>query len=269
MKYIINPTKTCAKKDLFLLAFVLSAPENVDRRSAIRQTWANPLNFADVSVRVVFLLGVPATQMLQAVLDGEARRHGDIIQEDLVDSYRNLTRKVIGGLEWATTYCAHARFFAKVDDDIAVNVFKLMERLKTKTSENLLVCSYRYEAKIAHRGKKVSKWVVTREEYTNDKYPVYCSGWAYVMTPDVAIKLLHASRSIRYFWLEDVYVTGILAGAVGIRHDEFFDSRYDIKFFLNRNIKMSKWRKMIFGRSAIAADQIKIWKYVVAEQNRI
>ena len=128
--------------------------------------------------------------------------------ENFVDSYRNLTRKVIGGLGWATTYCAHARFFAKVDDDIAVNALKLVERLKTKISEKLLVCSLRYAAKKAHRGKKVSKWVVTREEYPNDNFPVNCSGWAYAMTPDVVVQLLRASLSIRFVWLEDVYVTG-------------------------------------------------------------
>ena len=39
-------------------------------------------------------------------------------------------------------------------------------------------------------------------------YPEYCSGFAYAMTHDVAIKLLKVSSKIPYFGIEDVFITG-------------------------------------------------------------
>lgn len=53
-------------------------------------------------------------------------RYGDIVQEDFVDSYRNLTHKAIMALRWVSQNCQNAKLILKADDDIFINIFKLV-----------------------------------------------------------------------------------------------------------------------------------------------
>ena len=263
--YVINPTETCVNRDVFLLALVLSAPSNTDRRAVIRETWGDRRNFAEIAVRVVFLLGATGDGSVQKALVDESNAHGDIVQEDFVDSYRNLTHKVIMGLKWATIYCAHARFLAKIDDDISVNVFNLVEILRRKRNEKLLLC-HRYPSKRVWRKAGVYKWVVTHDDYPNDTFPRYCMGWAYLLTPDVAGALYNASLNVPYFWIEDIYVTGVLAQAVEVIHEEFSPVFYYVNRYFQQSMELSDWRTRIFGQSSNVTEQRAIWNYVLAEQ---
>lgn len=42
------------------------------------------------------------------------------------------------------------------------------------------------------------------------------SGWAYLMTPNIARRLYVESRYRPYFWVDDVHVTGTLAKMAGV-----------------------------------------------------
>lgn len=103
--------------------FVTSAPANFRRRIAIRETWADVTAFnhsvfktlhygAEGSYRkavdsrkriqVTFLLGTTKNHSIQAGIDEESRISQDILQENFVDSYQNLTLKSLFMLKWAT-----------------------------------------------------------------------------------------------------------------------------------------------------------------------
>ena len=51
----------------------------------------------------------------------------DIIFADMVDSYMNLTLKVLHGLTWANRHCANFNFLVKVDSDVFLNPFSLVD----------------------------------------------------------------------------------------------------------------------------------------------
>ncbi|KAI9558339.1 hypothetical protein GHT06_015092 [Daphnia sinensis] len=51
--------------------------------------------------------------------------HGDILQMDILDFYRNLPFKMAGLLNWMNTNCPKIGFLLKVDDDIYVNIHNL------------------------------------------------------------------------------------------------------------------------------------------------
>jgi Galactosyltransferase len=59
------------------------------------------------NVKVLFLLGKPdpAEESLQQRIFNESLQFGDIVQEDFVDSYNNLTLKSIFMLKWVTNNC--------------------------------------------------------------------------------------------------------------------------------------------------------------------
>ena len=60
--------------------------------------------------------------------------HGDLVQENFVDSYRNLTLKTLMAIRWASTYCSNANFVLKIDDDVLVNPSPLLEYLDNRTN---------------------------------------------------------------------------------------------------------------------------------------
>jgi len=71
-----------------ILVYVQTAPSNFQRRERVRQTWAKRDNYRGITLRTIFVLGHDRNSQLQAQLEMEAQRHGDIVQENFIDTYR-------------------------------------------------------------------------------------------------------------------------------------------------------------------------------------
>lgn len=56
------------------------------------------------------------------------------------------------------------------------------------------------------------------QEYPEKYYPRYCSGWGIIMSVDVVRHLYAITRSRPYFWIDDVFISGLLAADLGLRH---------------------------------------------------
>jgi hypothetical protein len=91
--YILNPEhRICHEKDsIFLLVYVHSAPANFKRRLSMRETWAKRSLFRDM--RLVFMMGSVVDPKINERLLLENGLYKDIVQENFVDSYKNLTYK--------------------------------------------------------------------------------------------------------------------------------------------------------------------------------
>jgi len=133
--YILNPEfHVCGnKKDhdppVFLLVYVHTTPKNLKRRLSIRETWARRSMFRDI--RIVFMMGRTDEQQTKHLIDLEANTYNDIVQEDFLDSYRNLTYKGIMAMKWISTYCNKTKYILKVDDDIITNTFVILRHLNS------------------------------------------------------------------------------------------------------------------------------------------
>ena len=118
-----------------ILFVVPSAVGNVGRRQKVRasQLYAfaqDPANKA----RLLFFLGSPAPTQSEAVriqetIDAEVRHHGDIVQELYTDVYRNILLKAVAMLRWASTFCTHANYVIRTDDDVIVDVSRLVSAI--------------------------------------------------------------------------------------------------------------------------------------------
>jgi len=245
-EYLINCPRLCSSVpgELFIIAYVHTAPTHFSRRMVIRQTWGDSSNY-DVQFRLIFVMGLHSSSVkdisqseIQQALYFEAEEYGDIVQEDFLDSYRNLTYKGIAALKWITNYCSRAKFVVKTDDDIFVNSFALIPRLKhwSKPKEangntvivtGLLMCHVWTEMEVMRRGK----WEVDVSHWNESTYPTYCSGSAFIMSTDVAISLHGISYHVPFFWVDDVYITGILPLKLGnITHTQI-DYTYNLDGF--------------------------------------
>jgi len=132
-EYILNNPDVCRDQDIYLIVFVHTAPDHLKRRNFIRESWGLADNY-DVNVRVVFIVGRtaddPDGRDVQCNLMLESDLYNDIIQENFVDSYHNMTYKAIAGLRWIDERCSHARWVLKADDDVFVNMFNLLRYLQ-------------------------------------------------------------------------------------------------------------------------------------------
>ncbi|XP_077376989.1 beta-1,3-galactosyltransferase 2-like [Festucalex cinctus] len=215
--YVINEPDKCRESLAapFLVFIITTAAVQVEARHAIRQTWGNENLIQGVAVVRLFLLGkregeVGAHQ--QRMLQEESQKYHDIIQQDFLDSYNNLTLKTLMGLHWVARYCSRASYVLKTDSDMFVNTENLILKLlrpELKPKRNY------FTGMVIHGDKpirdKMSKWYVSKEEYPEAKYPNFCSGTGYVLSGDMALKIFMTSQSVRRMHLEDVHVAVCVA----------------------------------------------------------
>lgn len=215
--YVINEPDKCAENRAapFLLLLIATEARQVEERNAIRQTWGNESVAAPHGLVRIFLLGRNEGELgvlQQSMLQAESRRHHDIIQQDFLDTYKNLTIKTLMGLNWVAMYCPQASYVMKTDSDMFVNTEYLVHKLlrpELKTKKNYFTGNNMRG--FGPNRNKNSKWYMPPELYPKETYPTFCSGTGYVLSADLARKIYQASRSIPYLHLEDVYVGICLA----------------------------------------------------------
>ncbi|XP_019734718.1 beta-1,3-galactosyltransferase 2 [Hippocampus comes] len=210
--YIINEPVKCRQNLTapFLVFIIATEALQVEARDAIRQTWGNEHLIRGVPVVRIFLLGKDegeAVSRQQQMLQEESRKYHDIIQQDFLDSYNNLTLKTLMGLHWVARYCSRASYVMKTDSDMFINTENLIRKLlrpELKPKTNYFTGRViRNNAPIRDRK---SKWYVSEQEYPNVMYPTFCSGTGYVLSGDLALKIYTTSPSVRQLHLEDVHV---------------------------------------------------------------
>jgi len=266
--YILNNELLCQERNADLLIWVHSATYNFKKRLLIRETWGNPLSFRTHNAGLVFFLGMTKNTTLQGMVEYENEVYGDIVQETYLDSYKNLTYKAIQGAKWTSDFCKSAKLILKTDDDVVVDIYLLLKHIQSlqetnRVLNNTILCHVIYNGKV-DRGP--SKWSTTKKEYPKDKYPPYCPGLAIVMTGDIIPKLYNASLYEPFFWVDDVYLTGMLAETINVTFEQYvstvpvgspqqikeqtiFQSEYQWLFYRIDNINMFTvlW-KMITSR---------------------
>lgn len=189
---------------------------NANKNESPIKTIFTQLN-SSLSFKLVFLLGRdsersdPSLSLLE-----EQEKHGDIILEDFLDTYQNLTVKSVFMLKYIRDSCPGTKFVAKIDDDIFLHVPNLQNTLLDETlpQKLLLGCLFCNARPIANRW---NKWYSPPYMYRGEKYPNYLSGTSYVISTNLVKPLLKAALETPLFHLEDVFITGILAKKLSVR----------------------------------------------------
>ncbi|CAG0922818.1 unnamed protein product [Notodromas monacha] len=208
----------------FAVVVVTSHPGNRVQRDTWREN-SPAKELADIGLRRVFLLGrinpkqTGYLQANQTSIDDEIELHGDIVQGDFQEAYKNLTLKHLMGLHWAATNCPGASYVIKMDDDIAVDFYQLATRLHTRRPTNSLLGLLQLQLDVVRNPG--SKWFVPDDEYSAGTYPNFLSGWAYAASMDAVKDIVSLTTNVNhtFFWIDDVLVTGILAEELGIKRE--------------------------------------------------
>ena len=212
--YLMHPLGLCpAGVHLSYLVYVLSAPANIKTRQEVRQTWAAPDLLVEHHSRLMFIMGRPSDRRLLLQLKKESSVHRDIVMEDFVAAYDNLTYSSIAALRWVTYHCPNVSYVIKADDDVYVNIFKLIQTLYTQyiNETRFFVCAAHYNVVIGRKSQGCIKNCLPNDILANKThYPTYCAGPAYVFPRAVAVEIYNATRRVPPLKVEDVYITGIL-----------------------------------------------------------
>ncbi|XP_066266184.1 beta-1,3-galactosyltransferase 1-like [Branchiostoma lanceolatum] len=259
--FLINNPEKCGDNDVFLLVMVTSIPRNHAQRLAIRNTWGNESNVQGTVIKTVFAVGMTSDASVQRSLEQENSVYKDIIQENFIDSYRNLTIKTAMCLKWASGFCPMAKFVLKADDDTFVNVFNLVKHLAglNATQARRFVTGRVYTG-----GKPVRKtymvhekrWCLTRKDYPRDTFPRYPGGYAYVISNDITRLIYEVSLTVQYLFIEDVNL-GLCLEKLGIDpvHEERIvfwrevhscnDDKISSHWFKTPDAMVNEWRHLI------------------------
>ena len=236
----------------YLVIVVCSKPEHTELRLAMRRTWGLELP-DDPWVVLRFFVG--RDDGWDDIMERERALHGDVVRTDHLDTYENLSHKVLAALAWAlhhdddddAAFHHHHHppplFVMKIDDDTYVNLPHLLQELQHRHKSVTggggggggggedAADAAAAAAAAAARSKYVmgavcldspvvrdggDRWFVSRLDYPSDVYPPYVFGGGYVMTRAAAEAVVEASVEAEYLAVEDVFVTGVLARAAGV-----------------------------------------------------
>ncbi|XP_070188074.1 beta-1,3-galactosyltransferase 5-like [Littorina saxatilis] len=253
--FLLQPHAGMCQGPLDLLVLVPCPPDAVAVRDTIRQTWGSvvktqwPHSTSRRRVGLVFVLGVQAGEGekgkgkgsdVMRVLRKEGAQHGDLLVGDFLDSYRNLTRKILAGFNWVSKHCssfsasssssyhpfrgdlhgASPAFVLKADADSFVNVDRLLDVLSevklTQSVSNTLMgevlCS-----EPANRDPE-SRVRVDPSLYPFSAYPPYTRGGTYVLPGALLPRLVNASRYLPHLPVEDAFINGVVARSLDVEH---------------------------------------------------
>lgn len=263
--YKIAPPRLCEDPNLFLVIYIHSAPQNIQRRSLLRKTWGDTSQYAD-KVVLFFMMGVvgAGNSTLQGAVEEESKQYNDIVQGSFVDAYHNISYKAASAMRWVSEHCNHTKFILKSDDDVFVNTYALLKHMHDLdnaqvNTTGLLLCLTWYRMHVLRDGK----WNISTDIIADEFYPHYCSGMGYIMTPDVARALYLTSQYVPFFWVDDVYITGMLPKKINLTHVNFvkaFMGRKEIDWLMSGE----DWYKYVFCHLHDQALFQKAWNKVVA-----
>ncbi|XP_066426588.1 beta-1,3-galactosyltransferase 2-like [Molothrus aeneus] len=213
-RFLLNHPDKCRERAPFLVLLVVTSPQDLAARDAVRRTWGDEGAVPGLAVLRLFLLGVhPAFGAeLRPVLEEEDALHGDLLQQDFLDTYNNLTLKTLMGLEWVSRFCPNASYVMKADHDVFLNLEYLAGLLRPPRTDFLTGYVYRRTGPLRNRAYK---WFVPREVYPNDTYPPYCGGPGYVLSGDLALRVFRVAQALPVINMEDAFV-GICLHALGV-----------------------------------------------------
>lgn len=126
-------------------------------------------------------------------------------------------------LDWVRRHCSHVPWVLHADDDVLIDTVSFSKFLQARgSSKNRLFCHPWRSSLVRRQGK----WCVEKYEFPGKKYPPYCAGGAWAVASQGVPRLLKAATQAPPLWVDDVYITGILARKAGLRHSWALAERF-------------------------------------------
>jgi len=208
--FILRPSPCGADTKLVLM--VSSGPGN----SVLRNLWRRAVyshHPGASQIQLVFVVAEARSTGQQQELIREHQTFGDIVQSSVADGHRLLAYKILMGYVWTYNECRHVPYVAKTDDNVVMNVTRLLSILRTREAKDVnkwfIACSVPSRNIATGRLTRPNmrgNWSLTKDQLDADILPDFCSGFLYVTRPEVGAGLAQAGLEM-YRDSEDVVIT--------------------------------------------------------------
>ena len=219
--YLINEPHFCFNKDIKILVMVHSLPKHREQRDLIRETWASVKNHIGWGVQTVFLLGHTENEALQDEINEESKMYHDMVQISIPYKSKTSSIKSVLGLKWILHHCKDITYIIKVDDSIFINIFhavSFLQKIPETQKPDFIYC---FVIKHHKPMREKGQFQVTYEEFPHKQYPPYCAKFAYVFSKELAVNIYKEIDKTIYFWLDDIFLTGIVMENLHLSHIKF------------------------------------------------
>lgn len=206
-----------------VLILICSAIDNFQQRHILRYTWLKKM---PPGVQHVFLVGSRSQDnVVMNMIRHEAHKFGDIVQFPFEDTYRNLTAKVISGLNFSA-HCRQLQFVIRTDDDFYLDVTLITERLNNLVDANHNKCLLQsifgfklYDGQLERNSRRYH--YVPYRVYNKRLVPNYFMGGFVIYGRNTLEKLVNTTlAALPALFIEDVFITGFMADRAGITRYE-------------------------------------------------
>ena len=224
-------SEKCSHNNILLTIIVISSPNHFEQREAIRQSWGDVI---EENVAISFLVGISKDETTQERVIQESAKYKDLIVNNITDTYENLSLKTLSAFNWMTSFCEKSKFLLKVDDDMFVQVDKILTKVKEiqeeKEENRKLILGNISRGWKPVRNPK-SKYYITEAQYSEEKYPDFATGPSYLVSREAVKQIFWSAMKFNYIHLEDVFLTGVVAENVGVK-------RLDVNEFKNNAVRI-------------------------------
>ncbi|KAL5967774.1 Beta-13-galactosyltransferase brn [Taenia solium] len=150
-------------------------------------------------------------------LFAESDLYGDLVIGDYIDTYVNLTYKLITCHRWASAFCKDkSDAFLFLDDDFVFNAKSLltyMRGLERPRRRQLLSGPMTFWRRVVRPFKNAArnKWAITLREVPWTHLPPYPMGAATLIGAEVLTELVVAEAYTRFLWVDDAFLGFVVA----------------------------------------------------------
>ncbi|CAF0998345.1 unnamed protein product [Rotaria sordida] len=228
----------CTETSIDILIFVISKCSHASIRQSIRRTWGNTKllkkYFPNIELKLLFLVDIDSKS--EKKIELEYKYHKDIVQvNNLPEQYEYVTEREAALYEFIKLHCKQTKFIFKTDDDIFINTFLLLLSssknnfqylTNNKTIYSLFGSPIEYGLVVRYGIDQIGqRYVITQDEYSCPRYPIFLSGFGYLMSFKTCSLLINAYQTdSKPFPLSDVYFTGLLPQMMNIQRQTIFQN---------------------------------------------
>ena len=208
-----------------ILILIKSAITHFDFRTTIRNSWAKDLSTDPASkINILFTVAKrPSDTIMSEMLDMELREYNDMLIGDFIDSYYNVTKKVVMGMRFVVENCYNVEDIIHIDDDVYVSPSRFETLIKNKNQasshpqpQDYINCGVpvvKPYAVLRPDNKKHPEWGLSKTAYSTGETPTYCNGPCYSMPIETYRKIFESVIEIDFEKVEkldDLILTGLV-----------------------------------------------------------
>ena len=210
-----------------LVVVILSQPNALEHRNAIRQTWIKSCQEKPQGVLVKFSIGISGLpeQVLSDLANEQESFNDLLLLHNVYDSYSNLTMKVLNSFLYVNNNYNYS-YILKCDDDSFVVLDVVVEELDRRKSNRSYYWGHmNNRAKVFTEGKFAEpKWLLS------DHYLPHATGFGYVLSSDLIKCIANTFNGLTLYSSEVVSIGAWISPyKIQRRNDMRFDPFFEGK----------------------------------------